>query len=314
MNLILSKEEQQEILTIIENYRIISEYMRDLITIIDLNGCCEFVSSSHTLLLGIHPEELLGEPAEKWLHPNDAGKAVQRLRSLIETGKDCTFRFRYDNTKGEWMWLEAKASPIFAENGMVEKVLIVSRDITERIEYERSLKRLAYNDTLTELPNRRLFRERLKQAIKDATRYERKMAVMYMDLDNFKQVNDSFGHEVGDELLQQFADRVVECLRESDTLARRGGDEFTVLLPEIQDENDVKVIVERIINSLQKPWQIRGHIFTTTASMGVALYPQDGQTPHELLENADSALYEVKIRGKNNYSFYRQSDQIVAAE
>ena len=314
MDLILSKEEHQEILAIMENYRIISEYMRDLITIIDLNGRCEFISSSHARILGFHPEEMQGELARKWLHPNDADKVTHRLKSLIETSKDCTFRFRYGNNKGEWMWLEAKASPIFSENGMIEKVLMVSRDITERVKYEGDLKRLAYHDTLTELPNRRLFRERLKQAIKEATRYDCKMAVMYMDLDNFKQVNDSFGHEVGDELLQQFADRVVECLRESDTLARRGGDEFTVLFPEIQEETDVIVIAERIINSLQKSWQIRGHKFTTTSSIGIALYPEDGKTPHELLENADSALYEVKIRGKNNYSFYRQSDQIVATE
>ncbi|MEK4078524.1 sensor domain-containing diguanylate cyclase [Solibacillus sp. FSL K6-1126] len=307
MDLLLSKTEH-DFQSMLENYRILSENMRDLISIIDLKGRCEFVSASHARILGIYPEELQGEYAGNWLHPHDADIVARRLKRLIETNKECTFRFRYGNNRREWKWLEAKASPIFAENGTLEKILIVSSDITERIRYEENLKHLAYHDPLTELPNRRLFRERLRQSIKEAECYGHEMAVMYMDLDNFKQVNDSLGHAVGDKLLQQFAGRVEECLCESDTLSRRGGDEFTVLFPEIQEKNDVKLIAERINEFLRKPWYIRGHIFTTTTSIGVAFYPQDGLTPHELLENADSALYKVKARGKDNYSFYRYSD------
>lgn len=170
--------------------------------------------------------------------------------------------------------------------------------------YEEKLTHMAYHDTLTGLPNRRLFTDRLKQAIKEAERHKRKIAVMFMDMDKFKQVNDTLGHDVGDSLLKQFAERVKGCIREGDTLARQGGDEFTILLPEIQEEQDAVQIANRILSSFQEPWHIGEHIIHTTSSVGIAFYPKDDTTGHELMKYADNALYEAKESGRNNYKTY----------
>ena len=181
---------------------------------------------------------------------------------------------------------------------------MVSREISERKMYEEKLTYKAYHDTLTGLPNRRMFKERLKQSIKEAEKYNRNMAVMYMDMDKFKNINDTFGHDVGDELLKQFAQRVKECIRESDIFARQGGDEFTILLSEIQNEQEAILIANRIFSSLQEPWNIGKHVFNTTSSIGIAFYPKDGRTRHELVKSADTALYEAKESGRNNYKTY----------
>ncbi|QSO48518.1 GGDEF domain-containing protein [Alicyclobacillus mengziensis] len=155
-------------------------------------------------------------------------------------------------------------------------------------------------------PNRRLFHDRFKQAIKEAERYGRKMAVLYMDMDKFKSINDTLGHDVGDELLKQVAERVSGCLRESDLFARQGGDEFTILLAEIRDEQDAIEVAHRILSSLQEPWKIREHIFTTTSSLGVSFYPSDAITRRTLVKYADDALYDAKQSGKNNVKIYSQ--------
>jgi diguanylate cyclase (GGDEF)-like protein len=127
------------------------------------------------------------------------------------------------------------------------------------------------------------------------------MAVMYVDMDKFKHINDTFGHDVGDELLKQFANRVQSCLRESDTFARQGGDEFTIVLSEIQEEQDAVKIAKRILSSFQQPWEIGKHVFKTTSSIGIAFYPTDGTTRHELMKQADTALYEAKKDGRNKF-------------
>jgi diguanylate cyclase (GGDEF)-like protein len=163
---------------------------------------------------------------------------------------------------------------------------------------------MAYHDMLTDLPNRRLFIEKLIQSLKIAERYKWKMVVMYLDMDKFKQINDTFGHDVGDELLQQFAGRVKGCLRESDILARQGGDEFTIFLPDIREEDDAIEIANRMIHSLQEPWQINGHQFHTTCSIGMAFYPKNGKTVDELMKSSDIALYQAKEAGGNNYKIY----------
>ncbi|MFC3883850.1 diguanylate cyclase domain-containing protein [Bacillus songklensis] len=205
------------------------------------------------------------------------------------------------------MWFEAKATPVFDEEGDFKHFLVVSREITERKMYEEKLTHMAYHDALTGLPNRRLFKERLKQSIKEAERYRRKMAVMYMDMDmdNFKDINDTLGHDVGDELLEQFSKRIQSCLRESDTFARQGGDEFTILLPNIQGEEEDLQIAERILTSLQEPWNLGEYSFQTTSSIGIAFYPKDGITKNELMKYADIALYEAKKNGRNNFKTYK---------
>jgi diguanylate cyclase (GGDEF)-like protein len=188
---------------------------------------------------------------------------------------------------------------------MVHLVAIagIARDITEKKKNEEKNKFLAFHDTLTGLPNRRLFIEDLEQKIKEQKRYQRKFAVMYMDMDNFKKINDTFGHDVGDELLKQFAQRIKSSMRETDVIARIGGDEFTILLSEIRGQRSAAIVAEKILESLQNPWKINNHVFITTSSIGITIN-RDNDDEENLLKRADIALYQAKNNGKNNYRFF----------
>jgi len=287
-----------------EKYRLIAENMTDLVGIVDINGVVQYASPSHKMVLGYTPEDYEGKVAFEFIHPEDLASMKSKLIEMVQKKESMCIEFRQKHANGDWVWIESKITPLGYAGEKIDQIHIVSREITERKMYEEKLSYMAYHDILTGIPNRRLFQERLKQSLIEAERYNRKLAVMFLDIDNFKQINDNLGHDVGDELLIQFAQRVKGCLRESDTLARLGGDEFTVLLPEIQEENNAATIASRIISSFQKPWSIREHIFHTTSSIGIAFYPMDGKTGNELMRLADQALYEAKENGRNNYKLY----------
>ncbi|WP_295990181.1 EAL domain-containing protein, partial [Rugamonas sp.] len=183
----------------------------------------------------------------------------------------------------------------------------VARDITDRKRAEEVISYQAYHDILTDLPNRMLFKDRLGLAVIQAKRKLTELAVMFVDLDRFKLVNDTLGHVKGDELLQQVALRLKDCLRRGDTLARQGGDEFTIVLPELRDRQDAKAIADKFLESLHQPFDLDGHEVHISASIGIAIYPGDGETIDELLRHADIAMYQVKALGKNGHSFYHNS-------
>ncbi|MCW2278049.1 two-component system response regulator [Heliophilum fasciatum] len=182
----------------------------------------------------------------------------------------------------------------------------VFHDITEQKQAHERIQYQAYHDALTDLPNRSLFLDRLHQAVALALRNKRKLAVFFLDLDRFKQINDIYGHMIGDELLQGVARRLRSCLRESDTVARLGGDEFTVILPDISESDDAAVVAKKVLEALCVPWQLSGHIIQTTASIGIAMYPQDGKTVAELINHADTAMYRAKQSGRNKYQFFAE--------
>jgi diguanylate cyclase (GGDEF)-like protein len=170
----------------------------------------------------------------------------------------------------------------------------------QRVEY------LAYHDGLTELPNRSLFSKLLSQSISEAHRYHRQLAVAFLDLDRFKQINDTLGHEAGDQLLREVALRLKQCVRESDTVARLGGDEFVVLLPELEDGKYAATVAQKILSVIATPFTLIGHEFRVTASIGISTYPQDGLDEQTLTKNADIAMYQAKEEGKNNFQFYSE--------
>ena len=171
---------------------------------------------------------------------------------------------------------------------------------TARVEY------LAYHDGLTTLPNRSLFSKLLSHCINQAQRYNRKFAVLYFDLDHFKNVNDTLGHEAGDQLLQEVSIRVRACLRDSDTVARMGGDEFVALLPELSEEKYVVTVAQKILTAVASPFILQGQEVHVTASIGISIYPQDGMDEQTLQKNADIAMYQVKEEGRNNFQFYSE--------
>ncbi|EAZ87973.1 putative bifunctional diguanylate cyclase/phosphodiesterase, partial [Crocosphaera chwakensis] len=180
-------------------------------------------------------------------------------------------------------------------------------DITARKRAEENLEYRAFYDTLTDLPNRNYFDEKLEVALVEAKKNDYLMALLFLDLDSFKNVNDTLGHKIGDQLLKSFAQRLSCCVRNDDVVSRWGGDEFTLLLPQINSPEDTINLAQRILDDLKQPFEISGHQLYIKTSIGIAIYPQDGEDAETLLKNADAALYRAKERGRNHYRFYRST-------
>ncbi|GFE71791.1 EAL domain-containing protein [Chroococcus sp. FPU101] len=222
------------------------------------------------------------------------------LKSLIDQSK---------NTEGNLLLREVQIGDnVFEQyvHYLSDSQLIRSYifDITERKQSEQKLKYQAFHDLLTSLPNRAWFNKQLSISLEQAKRNKGVIAVIFLDLDGFKNINDSLGHSYGDQVLQQFAKRLVNCVRAGDTVARWGGDEFTILLPQVRDEDDTIKLAQRIIEVLKKPFHIKEHQLYIKTSLGIAIYPRDGDNEESLLKNADAALYRAKEKGRNRYQFY----------
>jgi diguanylate cyclase (GGDEF)-like protein/PAS domain S-box-containing protein len=201
--------------------------------------------------------------------------------------------------------IEHSAAPIHDRQGNTLGAVIVFRDIIVSRERRLEMLHLAEHDALTDLPNRLLLNDRLARTIALARRYGRRVAVLFLDCDRFKLVNDSFGHGVGDQVLRSVSKRLVTCVRESDTVSRHGGDEFLILLSEVDQPEDAGLIAEKIVASIAEPHVVAGHELTLTASVGIALYPEDGHDAQTLIMHADTAMYHAKNTGRNRIGFYR---------
>ena len=282
-----------------EKYRLIANNMTDLVAIIDANGVVKYASPSSLKVLGNSSEYYENKSAFDFLHHEDLPDVLEKFNNVFSTKESSVIEFRVKHKTKGLIWIESKGSFFFDEEHGEPYLLFVAYSIGERKALQEELKRMAFHDELTELPNRRLFQERMMQTLKEAKRRHQKCALLYLDIDKFKRINDHYGHSIGDELLQQFGKRVATCLRDSDTLARQGGDEFTILLPNIEDEENALVCARRIVDCLQEPWTIAEQTFKTTSSIGIACYPRDGVTMDELMKRADQALYAAKENGRN---------------
>ncbi len=193
---------------------------------------------------------------------------------------------------------------------IISGVLLVVRDVTERTRMDNAIQQMAFNDALTGLPNRVLLMDRLEQAIHACSRKKCRCGVLFLDLDRFKPVNDTFGHDTGDELLRQVARRLESSLRRNDTVARMGGDEFVIVLQEFINQEYLNSVARMIIKILGEPFEIFGHVLQTGASIGIALYPEDGTVAQDLIAHADAAMYAVKREGRGNFRMYQQTSDI----
>lgn len=209
--------------------------------------------------------------------------------------------------------IEDSAAPIHDRGGRVIGAVMVFHDVSEARAMVLKMSYLAQHDFLTDLPNRVLLNDRLKQAISVVRRHRKQLAVMFLDLDMFKNINDSLGHLIGDKLLQSVADRLITCVRSSDTVSRQGGDEFIVLLSDIEHAKDAARRAANIISVLEDHHIIAGHDLTITMSIGISIYPSDGEDAETLIKNADAAMYHAKQNGRNNYQFFKQdmNDRVV---
>jgi diguanylate cyclase (GGDEF)-like protein len=243
-------------------------------------------------------------PPEVPLDADERERCVRVWTDAVARGEPYAAEYSVSPAGREPLWFSSRGVPVLDAAGRTHRMIGVTQDITGRMRREEAVRFLAYHDSLTGLPNRRLLDDRLKQALYSAQRRERKVAAMLIDLDDFKRVNDSLGHRAGDAVLREVAHRLASCVRKADTLARHGGDEFVVLLSDVQAEADCQVVADKVLRALEKDFRVDGDAFRIGASIGISLYPQEAGDGDALLRNADAAMYRAKQLGRNRYSFY----------
>ncbi|MDX6018596.1 EAL domain-containing protein [Shewanella indica] len=240
------------------------------------------------------------------LHPDDRIRVESEIIKSLKDGSDYRIDHRILLPGGDVRHVHEQARCIRGADGNVERMVGTVQDITERKESEARLFHLAHHDPLTSLPNRMLLRDRIIQAIAYGRRHDRLVAVLFLDLDHFKRINDSLGHAVGDRLLQAIADRLRKTVRDGDTVARLGGDEFAIALTDVADPDDVAKLASKLLVTINQPVTIDERNFRASASIGISLFPHDGCDVETLLKNADTAMYEAKDAGRNAYRFFRE--------
>jgi diguanylate cyclase (GGDEF)-like protein/PAS domain S-box-containing protein len=238
------------------------------------------------------------------VHPEDRERYLAAVAAAWEHAGPCSNEYRVLARDGRVVWLSSHAKTLPDASGRPRRMIGVSQDITERKRREEEERFLAYHDTLTGLPNRRLLDDRLRQALHLAQRRDRRVAAMLVDLDDFKRVNDELGHRAGDAVLREVADRLAGCVRKADTLARQGGDEFVIVIPDLAQEADCDVVAEKILRALEPAFHADGREFRIGASIGISIYPGDAGDGDALLRNADVAMYRAKQSGRNHFRFY----------
>ncbi|WP_246561591.1 putative bifunctional diguanylate cyclase/phosphodiesterase [Geobacter grbiciae] len=275
----------------------------DLIHSVTPDGRLLYVNEAWQRTLGYTAGEVEAVSFFDILHPDSREQCCAELQRVVSGDALSPMEALFTAKDGRQVVVEGSLT--CAHGGDAPTVIwSICRDITERKHAEEQLYRLAHHDTLTELPNRILFMDRLQQAKALANRYRHQVAVLFLDLDRFKIINDTLGHPVGDRLLQQVAHRIVGCVREVDTVARIGGDEFTIILVNVDTVEDVKRMGQKILKTLAAPFNIDTYELFVTASIGISLYPSDGDNLDQLVKKADIAMYCVKGEGRNNVQFY----------
>ncbi len=285
-------------------------------------------SSELCRLIGIRPQDFGGtlETFLQVVHAEDRVRVDDALKRILTERKPCDIDHRIVLPNGADFTVHLQAEAVFDDQLKALSIVGTAQDISERKRSEREIHRLAYYDSLTGLPNRVLFKDRVAQALLHARRYKTTVATLFLDLDRFKVINDTLGHNIGDLLLKHVADRLAESVRHSDTvgrsveteeqhsLARLGGDEFTVLLTNLHDVQDAGLVARRVLDALAKPFSIEGHEIFVTASIGISIFPVDGDSVDSLLKNADSAMYHAKEQGRNNFQYYSNAMNAAATK
>ncbi len=271
------------------------DLLLDAVCLVDADGRFVFASAACERIFGYGPGELIGRQMQEMIHPEDLDRTMQAAGAVLNGLHLTHFENRYLRKDGQVvhvMW-----SARWSESDQLR--IAVARDITERKQLEHRLQYAALYDQLTDLPNRVLFYDRLQNALALARRDQMRLSLLYLDLDSFKQVNDSHGHGVGDLLLQEVARRLRACVRASDTACRFGGDEFLVLLSGIDYPDDTLMVAEKIRASLSEPYDLGGLRLRTSASIGIAACPDHGDEDRILIHAADRAMYLAKQQGGN---------------
>jgi len=265
-------------------------------------------------ITGYSLEEALGRNCSFLQNEDTDQPAIEELRRAIHEQREGRVLLRNYRKDGSLFWNELLIAPVHGESGKVTHFVGIQNDVTERKTHEIQLERQANYDTLTGLANRNLVQDRLNQALAYSHRHDCGLAVLFIDLDHFKNINDSLGHDAGDLLLTEVASRLSGNVREGDTVARQGGDEFVLILSEIREDTDVPVVAQKILKAMSAPFDIGGRELHITCSIGIASYPKDGEDRQTLLKNADAAMYSAKKLGRNNTQYYSAEMNVKAME
>lgn len=281
------------------------------------DGVWDWDISTNEVLFSRHMKEMLGyneddtryhiDDWESHIHPEDREQAMAGVRACVEGNQPIyVSEYRLLSKNHGVRWILARGMLVNRTNtGKPLRMIVTHTDITALKKVEEHERHLAQHDVLTNLPNRSLFSDRLQQALATAKRDKDHLAVLFLDLDKFKPINDTCGHGVGDLLLKEVAKRMQNCVRESDTVARIGGDEFVVLLPSIDTESDALLVAEKIREALNQPFELAGKSLSISSSTGIAIYPEHGTDELQLSKNADKAMYRVKKSGRNKVQLYQ---------
>ena len=240
------------------------------------------------------------------IHADDLPDVRQAWNRLTSDQESIVIELRLQRRDQSHVWIQLMASALHDRNGELQGYLGVISDISELKAAQLQMETLAFYDPLTGLANRRLFRNRLEKAVKTVMRSGTSMALMFLDMDQFKRVNDTLGHDAGDSLLKEVASRLNNTVRENDTVSRIGGDEFTILLTDVHQTQDVLVVAEKLLLAMAKPIRIKGQDIVTTVSIGITLTPDDSTDANTLMKNADLAMYRAKELGRNNFQFFSE--------
>jgi diguanylate cyclase (GGDEF)-like protein/PAS domain S-box-containing protein len=299
-----------------ERFRALVQNSSDVVAVVGAGGITSYVSPAVERILGYKPEDGIGRAIFKpsIVHPGDIDKVRETFARLIGSpGASATIDCRLRHADGRWVHVEAAAKNLLYDPS-IDGVVLNYRDVTERKLFEERLRHQAFHDPLTGLPNRALFMNRLEHALIRKERRRKAVAVLFLDLDNFKLVNDSLGHEAGDKLLVSVAERLRGCLRAEDTASRFGGDEFTILLEDLTDVNGAVRVADQITRALKGPFALESREVVVNTSIGIALGTSDRERPTDLLRNADVALYRAKDRGKATWEVFDSTMNLLALE
>ncbi len=300
-----------------EYFRMIVENADDFFAVLDLEGRRLYNSPSYANLFG-HIESMKGSDSFGEVHPDDRELVIRAFMETVQSGRSHRLNFRFVLANGSIRYMESCGALIRNSQGQALRVVVVSRDITERMEKEQETYNFAFYDALTQLPNRRLLNDRLDQAMATSKRSGRYGALIFLDLDNFKLLNDTHGHAMGDLLLPEVGRRITGCLREMDTVARFGGDEFVLVLCELDKDKtrstlQSSVVAEKIHATLAEPYELKlqredsieaAIEYHGTASIGVVLFINHEASRENILNQADIAMYQAKAAGRNLIRFY----------
>lgn len=273
------------------------------VMITDHSGTIEYVNPKFCQVTGYLAQEVIGQNPRILKGGALPDQVYREMWQTILSKREWHGEFHNRNKDGSLVWELASISPVCDESGAITHFVGVKEDISELKRLQKELGQMARSDELTGLPNRTLFYDRLEQVTIHARRNHSRFALLFLDLDGFKSINDSFGHQVGDRLLQAVAQRLISCVRESDTVARMGGDEFIIILNDLNHWEEPGMVARKLVSAFSTSFTLGERVCSVGVSIGISIYPEDAEAPKDLISCADAAMYQVKRAGKNNFQY-----------